>query len=1656
MRTGLIFIAETLGKSARQGLDVKKLLLILSLFFFFPLLSQAAVRHNILILHSYHQGYPWNDDIQRGILDNLPLDQQHYSVYLEYLDTLRHPSPQHLDLMAKILREKYQKNRVKLDLILASDDNALSFLHNRAELFADIPLVFCGINDYEKKNFPRLKNFTGVNESISVEETVSAALKMRPRAKKLAVISDTTPTGERNLRIFEQAASQFAERISIIYLSRLEPEELSQKISALSREDILLYLSYLTTPSGKTLSVSESIDFIKQSSPAPVFGFWDFLLPHGIAGGKMVHGYSQGEAAAKLALRILSGTSVASMPVRMESPNKYIWNGKVLEEYNIASSTLPANSQIKHRSVRSLLPDWEKIRYSSFFSFESFDRHGNLMWFVDPESGTILDANQAALDFYGYNKLIGKSIYEINTLPKDRIDEIIREALTHKKNRFDFQYKTASGRLKNIESYIYPVTIQGIPLLFSIMHDVTEKHVSQKNLAKRNQMLLFSGFIIVMLLAFFLTLLFLQNKKLRSVLHDVTLQQKKWKNYVDIAPMGIFVADAQGKYLEVNQTACRLTGYSEEELLTMTIEDLKAPADRQAGMLHFEKLKAEGFAEGEFCYLHKDGSQRYFALRASRISPDRFLGIANDVTDKKRSEAALRNSETQYRLLFESMQEGFALHKIITNPAGEAVDYRFITVNPAFERLTGLKSAELIGKRVKDVLPATEDYWIKTYAAVAISGKHLEFENYSRELDKYYRVVAFSPQPGYFATIFEDTTHRKKAEKALMDSEKLLNDVQKLSKTGGWEWDIKEQSMKWTRELYHIHDMDPSLLEPGSPEHIKQSLACYGSENQRIVAEAFELCFREGVPYDLEVPFTTVKGAKKWVRTLGEAVWENDAIVKARGNLMDITERKLGEIALQESEQRFQQLFEEAPLGYQSLDEKGCFIEVNQAWLETLGYAKKEVLGHWFGEFLDAKDQEIFLTNFPLFKERGRTQVVFNMRHKDGTLKTISFEGRISYAPNGRFNKTHCIINDITAQKAAETALMESEARFKALHNASFGGIVIHDQGVILECNQGLSEMTGYAYSELIGMDGLLLLAEISRKMVREKIASGYEKPYEAFGLRKNGEIYPVRLEARNIPYRGKNVRSVEFRDISEQKKLENTLRENQEELFQIFDNVPMTLMLVNQERRVVKINRTGLQKIGKTASEVLGFRGGEVFNCLHSFNDKGGCGFKKECEDCVIKNAVMQTFQTKKGVQRRSMGLWIKSAAAKEKIYLEISTTYIDKPAAPLVLVILDDVSAQKLYLNEIKESRERLKAIFEQANDAIMLMDTMTLRFVDFNDVSFQCLGYTREEFLNLSFLDLLPRKDDQKPHSKINIILSQGRHIFESEIRKKTGEIRDFLISSRKITLSKKDYVLTIATDITERKKIERALYDKEIDIRVAQETSRAKDEFMSSVTHELKTPLTGMIGLAETLLRMQQKNVLEKEKLGKITQGIIQSGEHLSLLIDDILDYSRLEAGEMKLESESVSVKEILGNYSEQFLDEAAKKGLKLLLPRLKKDIFLFCDRRRFIQIYYNLLSNALKFTEAGQISVRLKTSAEMAVIDVKDTGPGIHDKVLERLFERFFRVESSGNKPGTGLGLPISRQLARLMGGDLVVASTPGKGSTFTLTLPLSLSPGSEK
>jgi len=238
----------------------------------------------------------------------------------------------------------------------------------------------------------------------------------------------------------------------------------------------------------------------------------------------------------------------------------------------------------------------------------------------------------------------------------------------------------------------------------------------------------------------------------------------------------LFLIDQEtGAILDVNDAAVSLYGYSREELLNLKADNVSAEPNKTKKALD----EPNNLIPLRY-HKKKDGTVFPVEITSSQFKlKDRNIVSASirDITERKKVEDALQKSNIKYRQLFDNMTTGFALHEVIYDNKGNPVDYRFLEVNSAFEKLTGLKASLLIGKTVKNVIPETEQYWIDTYSAVAKTGKSISFENYAVGLKKWYESWVFSPAENQFATIFSDITERKNAEDALKKSEERLRET---------------------------------------------------------------------------------------------------------------------------------------------------------------------------------------------------------------------------------------------------------------------------------------------------------------------------------------------------------------------------------------------------------------------------------------------------------------------------------------------------------------------------------------------------------------------------------------------------------------------------------------------------------------------------------------------------------------------------------------------------------------------------------------------------------------------------------------------------------------------------------------------------------------
>ncbi|MGK0290472.1 MAG: signal transduction histidine kinase, partial [bacterium] len=280
------------------------------------------------------------------------------------------------------------------------------------------------------------------------------------------------------------------------------------------------------------------------------------------------------------------------------------------------------------------------------------------------------------------------------------------------------------------------------------------------------------------------------------------------------------------------------------------------------------------------------------------------------------------------------------------------------------------------------------------------------------------------------------------------------------------------------------------------------------------------------------------------------------------------------------------------------------------------------------------------------------------------------------------------------------------------------------------------------------------------------------------------------------------------------------------------------------------------------------------------------------------------------------------------------------------------------------------------------------------------------------------------------EINVLNKKGKELSIAFILKKMG-------------LATENHFIGIVTDIADRKAAERLLIQKK---EQAEEANRLKSEFLNVISHELRTPLTVILG--NTPLLTDQEYYPEQEDLIEIASDIDSSARHLLVLINDLLDLSKIEAGKMELKLDIIIVKELLTVVFEQFQVLAEKKSIKLELS-LDSNLEILADPVRLQQIIINLVGNSIKFTEKGFIKVTVRQLGKQIQFFVEDSGCGMSDILLGDIFDAFKQVDSSSTRSaeGTGLGLAITQKLIELHQGNIFVSSEVGKGTTFVFSLP---------
>ncbi len=367
-----------------------------------------------------------------------------------------------------------------------------------------------------------------------------------------------------------------------------------------------------------------------------------------------------------------------------------------------------------------------------------------------------------------------------------------------------------------------------------------------------------------------------------------------------------------------------------------------------------------------------------------------------------------------------------------------------------------------------------------------------------------------------------------------------------------------------------------------------------------------------------------------------------------------------------------------------------------------------------------------------------------------------------------------------------------------------------------------------------------------------------------------------------------------------------------------------------------------------------------------------------------------------------------------------------------------------------ELGAANQFLDSMIENIPNMIFVKDAKELRFVRLNRAGEDLLGFTRDELIGKNDFDFFSPEQAEHFVSLDRETLRIGRlvDIPEEVIQTKNKGAR--ILHTKKIPIldasGEPSFLLGISEDITETRKAQEAVRTAQGE---AERANRAKSEFLASMSHELRTPLNAILGFSE-LLSDDSTDQFDKKTRRRFLDQIHSSGQHLLQLINDILDLSKVEAGQMELHLESVDLGSVIQDVRATIEPLALSKSI-VLNTESKREISLIADSAKVKQMLLNLVSNAIKFTpNGGRIDIRIRRLDAWVEIAVSDSGIGIAKEDLERLFTEFQQLDAGPGRQqeGTGLGLALTRRFAELHGGQVIVESEVGKGSTFTLRLPL--------
>ena len=683
------------------------------------------------------------------------------------------------------------------------------------------------------------------------------------------------------------------------------------------------------------------------------------------------------------------------------------------------------------------------------------------------------------------------------------------------------------------------------------------------------------------------------------------------------------------------------------------------------------------------------------------------------------------------------------------------------------------------------------------------------------------------------------------------------------------------------------------------------------------------------------------------------------------------------------------------------------------------------------------------------------SSIEHRITRKDGETRWISDTTILFKDAAGKLLSYDGVIQDITERKLAEAAVERERNRLDAILKTASDGIHILDiEGLLLDANDTFLNMLGYDRTAI----GRLHISDWDVKTDWETIQMGFKTliaQHDAMLIetqhnRSDGRILDVEINTCAIRIDGRDQIYASARDITERKRGELALRLERDRNQQYLDTVQSFMVALDVEGRITMINRAGCKLLGYEESELLGRNWFEACLPLPTVSDEVLSIFQRMMTGKLSLVEYYDNPVLCRDGRQRQIG-WHNAAL------LDAAGHFVGTLSSG------QDITEHKLAEEQIR----KLSLAVEQSPESIVITD-LDGRIEYVNEAFVRVTGYSREELIGGNPRILQSGHTPQETYAALWAALAQGR-VWTGEFYNRRKDGSDYVEYASITPIKQADgsisHYIAVKEDITEKKRAGAELdqYRHHLEEIVKKRTrelvkakaaadaaNQAKSAFVANMSHEIRTPLNAILGFTY-LLERDAVDPAQREKAGKISSA----SQHLLSIINDILDFSKIEAGKLQMASADFALDRMLDDVAAMIGPKLREKRLELVVDRDELPPVLLGDATRLAQALLNYLSNAVKFTERGTISLRLSMSEEtetdlLARFEVADSGMGISKKHQAHLFEAFEQVDASTSRRhgGTGLGLAITRRLAHLMGGEVGVDSTLGQGSRFWFTARL--------